>query len=264
MNIEKIQLNHAHKNGLISDRCDKVCHIKTLPYITIVQAVEGSYDIKLGNNDTFNTGNAGFFIAPSKIQQTITHHTNKLSGKMNCRWVALKIKINDLYDIDNLYDFPIIIPENFKSEMNSLFNEIFSANNVFDEYIIYHKIIKLLFSLAKVKKQKVSPHIEKAIDYIKSKYQNSISIKTIATQVNLSESRLFSVFKEEVGVSPIAYLNTYRMSLAADLLSNTDKSIAEIASLVGVKDSFYFNKLFRKNFLLSPSKYRKIYKNGKE
>jgi transcriptional regulator GlxA family with amidase domain len=89
-------------------------------------------------------------------------------------------------------------------------------------------------------------------------------VKNIAEGVNLSESHLFAVFKKEIGISPITYLNNYRLSVAADELIKTDKTVVEIADIVGIGDSVYFNKIFRKSYQMSPSKYREIYKNGRE
>ena len=177
---------------------------------------------------------------------------------MAFRWVFLKVKINDLYDIDSIYDFPVIIPKEYKEEMNSIFEELFSTDNVFDDYVCYHKIIKLLSLMATEKKRKIPNNLLQALDFIKTNYKEQITIKDIANHVHLSESYLFSVFKKEMGNSPIAYLNNYRLSIAANKLLNTGKTVTEIADSVGINDSVYFNKLFRKTYQLSPSKYRKI------
>ncbi len=263
MNINKIQLEYFKKDGFSSVSNDGIRHIKTLPYLSVVQAVEGNYDIRLGKGEVHNTKIGGFFIAPSDIQQTIVHNTDKTSKKMVCRWVFLKIKVNDLYDLDDLYDFPVIIPEAYKNEMNSLFNQLFATDNLFDEYVCYYEIVRILSLISKKKNHKFPLYLDNSLTYIKDNFKNKITVRDIAEDVNLSESHLFSIFKKEMGVSPITYLNNYRLSVAADELLKTDKTIVEIADMVGIGDSVYFNKMFRKAYQMSPSKYRELYKNGR-
>jgi len=264
MEINKIQLELLDKGGLNSSSCDGMRHVKTLPYLSVVQAVEGNYDIQLGKESMYNTGSGGFFIAPAHIQQTIIHNTDKQSKNMVCRWVFLKVKVNDLYALEDLYDFPVILPEYLKDAMHACFNRLFATEDVFEEHVCYYEIVKILSRIAKQKNHKIPPYLELALTYMKAHFRDKITVKEIAEHVNLSESYLFSVFKKEMGVSPITYLNHYRLSLAADELIKTDKTITEIADMVGIDDSVYFNKIFRKAYQMPPSNYRQIYKNSRE
>ena len=259
MDIEKIHIEYVRKSGFSSDVCNGFCHIKVLPYLSVVQAVEGSYDIQLDNGRTYNTGNGGFFIAPSNVQQRIIHNTDRTSKKMICRWVFIKIKINDIYSFDKKFSFPTILPQNIKSEMNAVFDRLFCADNTFDEYICYYEIIKLLSLVANEKEKILPAYMEQALCYIKDNYSKKISIEDIAKQAHLSSSHLFAVFKKQMSVSPIAFLNNYRMSIAAELLQGTTKSINQIALEVGIDDSIYFNKIFKKYYQMSPTEYRNCY-----
>lgn len=263
MDITKIQLEYRHRDSSVFALHDPLCHMKTLPYLSVVQAVEGSYDIQLRDGEMYTTGIGGFFIAPSDIRQTIVHHADPASKKMFCRWVFLKIKLNDLFDFDDLYEFPIIIPEPYQLEMHALFNRLFASANPFEEYACYYEIARLLFLLSKEKTRTFTSYLYTALAYIKNNYAGKITVADIAKEVNLSESHLFSLFKKELGTSPIAYLTSYRLSIAAGMLQNSNQTIAQIANAVGFEDSIYFNKLFRKTYQMSPSKYRKLYKNNK-
>ena len=259
MQIKKIGIEYASKSGFSSTTCNSMCHTKVLPYLSIVQAVEGSYDIQLDNRATFNTGNGGFFIAPSNVQQRIVHNTDRASKKMICRWVFIKIKINDIYSLDEKFSFPTILPQNIKSEMNAVFDRLFCADNTFDEYICYYEIIKLLSLVANEKEKILPAYMEQALCYIKDNYSKKISIEDIAKQAHLSSSHLFAVFKKQMGVSPISFLNNYRMSIAAEQLQGTTKSINQIASEVGIDDSIYFSKIFKKYYQMPPTEYRNCY-----
>ena len=264
MQIEKVHIEYAGKGSFSSARFNGACHTKVLPYLSVVQAVEGSYDIQLDNGTTYNTGSSGFFIAPANVQQCIVHNEDPVSKKMNCRWVFLKIKINDIYNYDENFSFPTVLPPDRKSEMHAVFDRLFGSENAFDEYICYYEIVKLL-SLVAVEKEEAFPfYIDQTLRYIKNNYNRKISVADLARQAHLSSSHLFAAFKKQMSVSPICFLNNYRMSVAAERLQGTGKAVNQIAAEVGIDDPIYFNKMFKKHYQMSPSKYRETYKNGKE
>ena len=53
------------------------------------------------------------------------------------------------------------------------------------------------------------------------------------------------------------YLNTVRLNVAKDLLITSNYNLSEIAREAGYTDLSYFSKLFKKEYGISPSKYRK-------
>ena len=260
MEIKNLKLDYFKKSGFTSSSCDGVCHIKTLPTLSVVQATEGSYDIKLGNGETYNTGEGGFFIAPKDILQTITHHVNEKTGNFTGRWIFIKAKANDIYCLENIFEFPVILPEEHRQQMNFLFDKLFNDCDIFLENVYSFMILKILHSISQEKSSKVPNYINNTIEFIKENYKEKLTAKDIATKANLSKSYFFTSFKKVVGVSPITFLNNFRLSLAEEMLINTDKSINEIADSVGIEDPAYFNKAFRKAYQISPLKYRKKYK----
>lgn len=259
--MKDVKIEYGIKSGFSSAPAEGICHVKTLPFLSVVQATEGNYDIQLGDGKTYNTGEGGFFIAPSNVLQTITHHVNKHSGLMSCRWVFLSIKIDDAYYFDQLYDSPVILPASHTDTMNHIFNQLFSATDIFDEHIAYYQIAKTVFSVSSEKETQFPSCIMDVLDFINSHYHTKISITQLAQQINMSESYFYTLFKKAVGISPIAYINNLRLSIASDLLINTHQSITAIASAVGIQDSIYFNKLFRQRYQMPPSAYRNTYKS---
>ncbi len=264
MSIKKIDLEYTFTNGFSSYTIDGVHHSKVLPYLSIVQAVEGRYSIGLGNAEMDNTGDGGFFIAPSEATQSIIHHADTATGRMTCRWIFLKVKINDAYYLDDIYSFPTILPEHAKNEMNIVFNRLFGSDNIGDKYVCYYQIIKLLLSVGTEKQNRFPSYIVGAVSYIENHYTEKITVKDIAQSVNISASHFFAAFKKQTGISPIAYLNNYRLSLAAELLLRTSSTVTSIANSVGISDAVYFNKMFKNAYQMSPSEYRKHYKSTAE
>lgn len=260
--IQTIQIHYFKKDGFISSSNENEKHVKILPYLSIVQSVEGSYDIALGNGETRQTGEGGFFIAPSGVRQTIVHHRGEKNHRMVCRWLFLEAEINGVRSLDGTYRFPMLIGETEKREMNDLFDRLFSTEDVCKTYSCLYEIIGLLLRMAQPIERAVDPDLQNAVQYMKAYYATPIKVETLAKIANCSVSNFFAAFKRQWGVSPIAYLNQYRLSLAVDLLRETQSSIKEIAAAVGIEDALYFSKLFKKNYGATPSVYRAAYRNG--
>ena len=89
----------------------------------------------------------------------------------------------------------------------------------------------------------------------------NISLHDMANIMNMSESNLYAVFKKITETTPVQYLNNYRLSTANERLIKSNDSIANISESVGIADQFYFSKLFKKKYLLSPQMYRQSTKN---
>lgn len=263
LNIKKAEIRYFKKQGLDCDSIENVKHVKILPYLSIVQSIEGSYDISLGNAPTQETGDGGFFIAPSQVQQTIVHHVNKKSGRMICRWIFLDVEINGTYKLDSLYRFPVTVSGDAQQELGRLFDRLFSTDDLFENYSCCYKILGTLLRLATPVRQSGLQAIQAAVDHIKANFAHPIDVATLARLTNMSESNFYAAFKKQFGTSPISYLNRYRLSLAAEQLKETDRTVIEICSDIGIADSFYFSRLFKKTYGLSPRAYRSIHQGGR-
>jgi len=102
----------------------------------------------------------------------------------------------------------------------------------------------------------VKKEIADVITYIEEHYRDKITLEMIADHVNFSENYLCRVFREQTGTSLINYINNVRMNKAADLIMKGHTYIKEIASLVGISDQFYFSRMFKKHFGVTPTDYK--------
>ena len=98
--------------------------------------------------------------------------------------------------------------------------------------------------------------VREILIYINNNYRMELSVQKIAMENHLSVSRMMVLFSEVVGMSPISYLNRYRVSAACEMLRTSNATIAEISSAVGVKDQLYFSRVFKKWKGVSPREYR--------
>ena len=258
MEIENIEIRYLHIQETNRFPARNSRHIKALPYLSIVQSVEGSYEIGLNGAATEQTGAGGFFIAPARVTQDILHHNDPMTGLMKNRWIFLDTRLNRKYIPEDLFSFPLIIPKEFQCLWNSLFDELFAAEDVFERMAIGCKILKELLSLGTPLEGIPDPALLNAVRYIHQHYGEAISVRDLAVAAHLSESHFYAVFKKHYHTSPLSYLNRYRLTLASDLLIHTQRPIQEIAREVGIPDALYFSRLFQKDFRISPRNYRRI------
>ncbi|WP_305117125.1 helix-turn-helix domain-containing protein [Acutalibacter muris] len=103
--------------------------------------------------------------------------------------------------------------------------------------------------------------VKKMLAYIHDHYQEKITIDQLTAFAGVSRTQCYSHFKQYTGLSPVAYLNDYRLSRAAALMLETECSVTEAGYACGFGDSSYFVKLFRQRFGVPPMRYRRERKN---
>ena len=104
----------------------------------------------------------------------------------------------------------------------------------------------------------VSPYTAAILDHIHSHYSMRITENDMAEIVNLSTNYMHKIFLHDINMTPIYYLNLYRIKQAKRMLRETDLSISVIAEEVGISGGDYFCRVFRKySDGLSPTEYRK-------
>lgn len=94
------------------------------------------------------------------------------------------------------------------------------------------------------------------IAYLQENLHRAITLEEISGSFSYSLSSIKRIFKEETGMSIIAYLNKLRMQRAQTLLRTTDAPINQIALSLGYANVYYFSLAFRKKIGVSPSTYR--------
>ena len=90
-----------------------------------------------------------------------------------------------------------------------------------------------------------SESIIPAIKYIDNNFSSKISVSSLASLCNLSESHFYSKFKNAVDCTPIEYKNRLIIQKALELLTSTKKSIEEISFELGFSYPSYFRKMFK-------------------
>ncbi len=109
---------------------------------------------------------------------------------------------------------------------------------------------------------KANSYVKRAVEFVCNNYCNPIKVTDIADYVCINRSYLYTLFEQQLKMSPQQFLTMFRVAKATELLELTSIPIESIALSCGYGDAMVFSKVFQKTKGLSPSAYRKKVKNG--
>ena len=97
----------------------------------------------------------------------------------------------------------------------------------------------------------------RALDYVNEHYaEGELTVDAMCSHLNVSAAYFSTIFKRETGKTFVQYLTDLRMEKAVELLLSTSEKTYMIARKVGYADPNYFSYVFKKQFGMSPSKYK--------
>ncbi|GEM_PF-3340255 len=99
-------------------------------------------------------------------------------------------------------------------------------------------------------------HINRIISYVESHYQDSLSLKRIASHLHMDMCYLCRLFKSETGQTFTEFLNNYRVEMSKNLLRHGTRSFLEISQSVGFSSQSYYCRIFKKLSGITPKEYR--------
>lgn len=99
--------------------------------------------------------------------------------------------------------------------------------------------------------------VRKAVKYIKDHYEAPLTLMDVANHVNLEANYFSSLFSKNMGMGFKQFLNETRLIQAAKQLRIEDKSISEICFSCGYSSVSNFNRMFKKQYGVSPGEYRR-------
>lgn len=153
-----------------------------------------------------------------------------------------------------------------QENMTDFFDELFNNDLPIEKlyYVTLSIVMKIIadeYAHGKATAPLTAPHdeiVENAKNLIKLNYTRAnFSVSDIPEMLFISQRHLGALFRERVGMTPVAYLSEIRLTAAADLLQKKDFTVSELCRAIGWGDELYFMKRFKKKFALTVKEYRK-------
>ncbi|WP_051656420.1 helix-turn-helix domain-containing protein [Butyrivibrio sp. AE3004] len=136
------------------------------------------------------------------------------------------------------------------------------------EHLLY--TIILLFENRHIKTPEESESVlsgriqlRSVLQYISEHCQDKLTISELAAISGFSESYFMRIFNENVGMSAIKYINHCRIQNAAHELEETNRPVMDIAMDNGFPNISYFNLQFKREFGMTPQKFRQNFRGAK-
>lgn len=216
---------------------------------------------KLYLNDNCYEIHAGqAFLIPAHVK---SYYEADADEPWHYMWIHVGgARLSEIFYLAGLgADQPVFTPTEQSTFIEDTLKDIFRMHE--DELYCIGKVYELFSFITGKSKTKVtkevSPQLEyvqKTIKYIQLKYSEPLRVDEISNACGLNRSYLSRLFREATGISIQQYIITYRMKMAMNLITETNKSIQDISLAVGYSDIFTFSKAFKKYYSVPPSEYR--------
>ena len=93
--------------------------------------------------------------------------------------------------------------------------------------------------------------------WIQRNFTGDATLSAVSAHFGVSKTYAARLFRTHLSTTLTGYVNELRLQHAAELLRLSAMNISQIAAAVGFGDVYYFSRLFRRRFRISPSAYRK-------
>ena len=132
-----------------------------------------------------------------------------------------------------------------------------NLTNELEAYSLFYAVLKKVIPNMHKRQLPVDKTLQQAIAYITENWDKDFSIDAVAKACCVSESKLYQIFRDQLGETPVHFLNSIRINNAIDYLESTEYSISRISEMVGFRSENHFRKVFCDITGTTPLKFRK-------
>lgn len=137
-------------------------------------------------------------------------------------------------------------------------------------WIYIYQLMEILFTYFRVERStaldkrnhRYASRVDEIARIIKEHYTEDLSLSQLADMVHLSSPYLSKFFMEQFGVNYLTYLTQLRLNHAVHDLINSEKNMEEISADSGFPNSHAFTQIFKKEYGMLPSAYRRKQKQS--
>lgn len=234
-------------------------------YYLIHYIVRGKGTFSVNQNTYTLQAGQGFFIAPDYR----TRYISDEGDPWEYVWVGFcgKRAGTIVNSLGLSQESPIILCSAGQGEQlqqlvqKMLANDNFSLSGVYQRLGLLYQFMAVVADVQKdgLPQTNDNTYVQYILSYIREHVHESLTVQDLAAHMNLNRSYMTMLFKKYMHVSPGEYIKICRLTKARHLLESSDLSIARIAELCGYVRSESLNKLFKRQYGISPAAYRQQY-----
>ncbi len=235
-----------------------------LPEYQFVYCVSGKGIFKFGNQKFEISSGMGFFTAPHTPQEYYAIENDWIVHYVLFNGFGVEPYVKSM-NIPNYQVVHIRNPFYFDNYFRSLYDCIQNRKDSWriEASVILYAMLSLFQSLdpydTPLEAEISAGKLSLIINYIEKNYASVISLQDLAELIKVSPSYFCQLFKKTYKISPMDYINQFRIQKAKDLLYNNRLlPVHKIAELVGFSDTSYFCRIFKKQEGVTPSQFKEI------
>lgn len=246
----------------------------------VASMIKGKKVMHLRNHRSFNFMPGESLILPANETMCIDFPEAQMQNPTRCSALVVSDeKINQVVDFMNTTMPKVDSQEwtfmnyNFHFNNNAgffqiiqrlfyLFMEDHPAKDTFVDLMLQELIMRILRADSKKSLSHKAENLEHSgrlseiVSFIIDNLDKPISVAELSKKAYMSESNFHRVFKNELGCSPIDFINDERIRLATSLLKNPKMKIKEVYMRCGFDSRSYFNRMFKQKKNISPSEFQ--------
>ncbi|UOB15917.1 AraC family transcriptional regulator [Abyssalbus ytuae] len=247
----------------------------------LASMLEGKKVMHLKNENPFDFFPGESIILPSNELMCIDFPEADLNNPTRCLAMCIaEEKIKEILNVMNE-----TMPKDDRSEWtlidyNFHFNNdkgiyyiiqrliyLFTENHPSKEIFVNNMIKELIIRILQTNRRKLYEDKHVSTDsrlyyitkYIQNNIHQNLTVEELSKKACMSESSLYRSFKNELGLTPVEFINNERIKLAAKLLQDPKRKVKEVFTECGFESRSYFNRVFRKVKKVSPTQYQQTY-----
>lgn len=257
--------------------------------LELLFVVKGSIQFHVGQ-DKFSVRSGEIVL----IQPNLLHSASR-EGREEIVFYAVLVHFNFVSSLENdliqqQYILPLFLqkrcyPKLITREMDQelkIFSLLEGVRDIYQqepqgyELLVKARLLEIFYLLEKVAVEGTDETLrrsnaghnsllaKKMLGYVQQNYSKHISLTEMSKQVNMSPSYFCRFMKKQFDLTPMDFLNEYRISEAVTLMETTDKKIMEIAEMTGFCNINRFTEIFKKFYGCTPKSYRNAIRNKVE
>ena len=179
-----------------------------------------------------------------------------------CVFVNMK-RLNDLvnYSEELRPENPVWLDSKMEHPIFQMVHSVLNLQGQFHDKSVFFFISGLLNEVIKLYKfgrtSGQNTSLQKVLDFCQEHFHEPLSVRSVASELSLSEGHISHLFTYRIRQSFPDYVNALRLNEAVHLMQQEDKSLSDICARCGFNSIRTFNRAFLKQYGISPSQYRK-------